>query len=44
VKVHTHGGELHIDWADSAGHNADVIMSGPATRVFEGEIELPDVL
>jgi diaminopimelate epimerase len=44
VRVQTHGGPLEIDWQDQAMHNAPVIMSGPATRVFAGEIELPDVL
>jgi diaminopimelate epimerase len=44
VQVQTHGGPLEIDWQDNAMHNAPVIMSGPATRVFVGEIELPDVL
>lgn len=44
VRVQTHGGPLEIDWQDDAMHNAPVIMSGPATRVFAGEIELPDVL
>jgi diaminopimelate epimerase len=44
VRVQTHGGPLEIDWQDNALHNAPVIMGGPATRVFAGEIELPDVL
>jgi diaminopimelate epimerase len=38
VRVTTHGGELSIAWA---GMNAPVLMTGPAVRVFEGEIELP---
>lgn len=37
VKVHTRGGDLSIAWAGDA---APVMMSGPAVRVFEGEIEL----
>ncbi len=37
VEVHTHGGELRIEWA---GMGTPVRMSGPAQTVFEGEIEL----
>jgi diaminopimelate epimerase len=35
VRVQTHGGTLQIEW-----HGEQVRMSGPATTVFEGEIEL----
>ena len=43
VDVHTHGGLLTVEWPGSAGHlSAAVTLSGPATRVFEGEIELPE--
>ena len=38
VQVHTRGGLLTIAWA---GGDAPVLMTGPATPVFEGEIELP---
>ena len=38
VDVHTHGGVLTIEWA---GGNAPVYMTGPATTVFQGEIEIP---
>lgn len=39
VEVHTRGGRLSIEWG---GGGADpVLMTGPATTVFEGEIELP---
>jgi diaminopimelate epimerase len=38
VKVETHGGLLQIDWA---GGDAPVMMTGPATKVFESEIEIP---
>ena len=38
VRVTTRGGELAIAWA---GMNAPVLMTGPAVRVFEGEIDLP---
>lgn len=37
VTVHTRGGDLTIEWA---GEHQPVIMTGPATTVFEGEIEL----
>ena len=44
VEVHTRGGRLSIQWQGLAGRlDAPVILSGPATRVFEGEIDLPDV-
>jgi diaminopimelate epimerase len=42
VEVHTHGGVLSIDWAGHA--DSPVWMTGPATSVFEGSIELPDSL
>ncbi len=41
VDVHTRGGVLTIAWA---GGDAPVLMTGPATTVFKGEIELPDNL
>lgn len=41
VDVHTRGGLLTIAWA---GGTAPVWMTGPATTVFRGEIELPDTL
>jgi diaminopimelate epimerase len=41
VDVQTHGGTLNIAWA---GDTAPVLMTGPATTVFQGEIELPDNL
>ena len=37
VDVQTRGGLLRIEWA---GHESHVLMTGPATTVFEGEIEL----
>ena len=37
VDVDARGGQLHIDWA---GLGTSVLMTGPATPVFEGEIEL----
>jgi len=39
VEVHTHGGVLTIEWA---GGDASVFMTGPATTVFHGEIDLPE--
>jgi diaminopimelate epimerase len=44
VEVQTHGGPLQIEWQGLREPAASVFMSGPATRVFEGEIELPDQL
>ena len=41
VRVHTHGGILTIEWL-GAGH--PVRMTGPATTVFQGEIDIPDTL
>ena len=41
VDVHTRGGLLTIAWA---GGPADpVLMTGPATTVFEGQIDIPDL-
>lgn len=45
VEVRTRGGNLKIEWAGNtagltAGLQAPVLMTGPATTVFEGEIEL----
>ena len=37
VEVHTHGGNLRIEWQ---GGSSPVLMTGPAETVFEGEIEL----
>ena len=44
VEVHTRGGQLRIEWAGSRDLAAPVRMTGPATRVFEGEIDIPDTL
>ena len=41
VQVHTRGGLLTIAW-QGPGH--PVLMTGPATTVFHGEIDLPDTL
>ena len=39
VDVDTRGGRLSIAWA--GGAHDPVYMTGPATRVFEGELDLP---
>jgi diaminopimelate epimerase len=41
VLVHTHGGKLTISW-DSNKESEPLLMAGPATTVFQGEIELAD--
>ena len=41
VDVQTRGGLLTISWA---GNDAHVLMTGPATTVFQGDIDLPDLL
>jgi diaminopimelate epimerase len=41
VDVETRGGMLGIAWA---GGSAPVLMTGPATTVFRGEIDMPDHL
>lgn len=41
VEVQTHGGLLTISWAGGA---SSVMMTGPATPVFHGEIDLPETL
>jgi len=43
VDVDTQGGRLTIEWDGAQGEGwAQVRMTGPATRVFEGEIDIPD--
>ncbi len=41
VDVLTRGGQLTIEWAGML--DAPVMMTGPATTVFESEIEIPDM-
>ena len=41
VDVSTHGGHLTVLWH---GSGSPVLLTGPATTVFEGEIDLPEVL
>jgi len=40
VQVHTRGGLLQIAWA--GGEDDSVFMTGPATFVFDGQIEIPE--
>jgi diaminopimelate epimerase len=42
VDVLTRGGQLTIEW--SGQFDAPVMMTGPATTVFEAEIDIPDTL
>lgn len=41
VEVATRGGDLTVAWN---GAESPVLMTGPATTVFEGEIDLPEAL
>jgi diaminopimelate epimerase len=43
VDVHTHGGILTIEWQGHTGHDAPVFLTGPATSVFEGAVDVPDL-
>jgi diaminopimelate epimerase len=40
VKVAARGGELTIDWQDAGGSSRSVQMTGGASTVFTGEIEI----
>ena len=42
VQVDTHGGRLGIAWTGET--NAPVYLTGPATTVFDGQIDIPDTL
>ncbi len=42
VDVHTRGGLLTIEW--TGGAQDAVMMTGPATTVFEGQIHIPEEL
>lgn len=44
VDVDTRGGRLTIDWNHTSALDQSVHMTGPATTVFSGNIELPDQL
>ena len=41
VDVQTHGGMLTISWQ---GENHPVLLTGPATHVFDGQIDIPNTL
>ena len=44
VDVETRGGQLTIGWAGATGDLAvPALMTGPATTVFEGEIDIPEL-
>jgi diaminopimelate epimerase len=43
VDVDTHGGRLTIDWTCTPALDRSVRMTGPATTVFTGDIDLPDL-
>jgi diaminopimelate epimerase len=45
VDVQTHGGTLTIEWHGLAKHDLSqaVFMTGPATSVFEGDIDVPEL-
>ncbi len=40
VDVQTRGGVLTIEWA---GQSSPVLMTGPATTVFQGEVDVPEL-
>jgi diaminopimelate epimerase len=44
VDVHTRGGPLTIEWQNTAAHDQPVFMTGPATTVFDGEIDVPELV
>lgn len=43
VEVQARGGRLTIAWDGARDLAAPVFMTGPATTVFEGEVDLPDL-
>jgi len=43
VDVHTRGGLLTIEWPGLERLDAPVMMTGPATSVFEGTVDVPDL-
>ncbi|MEO0003917.1 MAG: hypothetical protein RLZZ22_1609 [Pseudomonadota bacterium] len=44
VDVQARGGRLTIAWAGGRDLAAPVLMTGPAVTVFQGEIEVPDLV
>lgn len=43
VDVHTRGGVLTIEWPGLQRLDAPVMMTGPATSVFEGTVDVPEL-
>jgi diaminopimelate epimerase len=43
VEVQARGGRLTIAWDGARDLSAPVLMTGPATTVFQGEVDLPDL-
>jgi diaminopimelate epimerase len=43
VDVQTRGGRLTIAWTKRPDHVAPVRMTGPATTVFDGQLDLPEL-
>ena len=43
VDLHMRGGVLGIEWQPTEAHDAPVFMTGPATTVFEGTVNVPDL-
>ena len=43
VDVQTRGGRLTIAWIKRPDHAAPVRMTGPATTVFDGQLDLPEL-
>ena len=43
VDVETRGGRLTIDWTATPALDQPVHMTGPATTVFHGEVDVPDL-
>jgi diaminopimelate epimerase len=41
VTVSLPGGDLTVEWRGSLGETSSVFLSGPAEKVFEGQIDLP---
>ncbi len=42
VQVQTRGGTLGVEWRDSPAHEQPVRLSGPASTVFEGVVDVPE--
>ena len=43
VEVDTPGGRLSVAWTDTPDHGAPVLLTGPATTVFDGQLDLPSL-